>query len=182
MAIKIERASAATVSFTTPQEVVINQADDSIKAYLYDSAGNGITSTLVGGKRSVDANVTASALPAGAATENTLTSIQTLLTSEFISGQIEAAQIKTYTLDQSAIDARTLQTIALKTLSGTATITIKIDGISITGMTNIAVSNVETVATASAFNSVAVGQTIDLVVTAVATPIDLVFTLKYIRI
>lgn len=54
----INRSSTATVQFATPQEVVINQADDSIRAYVYDSAGNGISSTLNGGKQSLDINVT----------------------------------------------------------------------------------------------------------------------------
>lgn len=48
---------------------------DSIAAYLVDSAGTLLTSTLVGADQSLDVNVTQSALPAGAATEATLASI-----------------------------------------------------------------------------------------------------------
>lgn len=81
MAIVIQRASSATVSFTTPQEIIINEADDSVRAYLYDKDGNGITSTNVSGKRSIDANITQSALPAGAATSANQTSELTKLDS-----------------------------------------------------------------------------------------------------
>lgn len=46
---------------------------DSIASYLIDSLGVALTSTLIGGtKQSLDVNVAASALPAGAATEATL--------------------------------------------------------------------------------------------------------------
>lgn len=72
MSILVSRAAATTVSFATPQEVIISQADDSIKAYLYDSSGNGITSTLVSAKRSIDVNVTQTVGSTGGATEVTL--------------------------------------------------------------------------------------------------------------
>jgi hypothetical protein len=52
---------------------------DSIASYLVDSAGTLITSTLVGADQSLDVNVTASVLPAGAATETTLASLLTEL-------------------------------------------------------------------------------------------------------
>lgn len=48
---------------------------DSIASYLTDAAGNLLTSTNVGGKQSLDVNVTQSALPSGAATEVTLAAI-----------------------------------------------------------------------------------------------------------
>lgn len=52
---------------------------DSIAAYLVDAAGTLLTSTDVGGKKSLDVNVAQSALPAGAATEATLASVLTEL-------------------------------------------------------------------------------------------------------
>lgn len=48
---------------------------DSIAAYLVDAAGTLLTSTLVSGKQSLDANITQSVLPTGAATEATLASV-----------------------------------------------------------------------------------------------------------
>lgn len=47
----------------------------SIAAYLVDSAGTLLTSTLVGADQSLDVNVTASVLPTGAATETTLAAV-----------------------------------------------------------------------------------------------------------
>jgi hypothetical protein len=47
----------------------------SIAAYLVDSAGTLLTSTLVGGDQALDVNIVQSVLPTGAATEATLASI-----------------------------------------------------------------------------------------------------------
>lgn len=55
MAIRVSRASAATVSFSTPQEIVISHADDSIR--LGDGS-NLVTSTSQSGKRGLDVYVT----------------------------------------------------------------------------------------------------------------------------
>ncbi len=115
------------------------------------------------------------------AMDSTLQAISALLANQFISGQIESPLIKTYTLDLAVIDARTLNTLAIKTTSGTCTVSIRIDGVNVTGMNGLAVTSTEQVATATALNTVAIGQTITLVVTATSTPVDLVFTLKYTR-
>lgn len=102
--------------------------------------------------------------------------------SGFISGQIEAPKVKTYTLDLSSVSEKTIQTITLKTTTGTATADVKIDGTTITGMSAISISSTETTATATALNSLAVGQTLTLVVTAISSPVDLVFTLLYAEV
>ncbi len=47
----------------------------SIAAYLVDSAGTLLTSTLVGGDQALDVNIVQSVLPTGAATETTLASV-----------------------------------------------------------------------------------------------------------
>jgi hypothetical protein len=62
MGLWVSRASAATVSFATPQEVIINKDDDSITAYQGGIWNiNDITGTI--------------SLPTGAATEATLSSV-----------------------------------------------------------------------------------------------------------
>lgn len=53
---------------------------DSIASYLVDSAGALLTSTLISGKQSLDVNVAASTLPTGAATEATLSALNTKIT------------------------------------------------------------------------------------------------------
>lgn len=51
MAVHLHRASAATVSFSTPQEIIISHTDDSIRI---GDGTNLVTSTAVGGKRALD--------------------------------------------------------------------------------------------------------------------------------
>lgn len=115
------------------------------------------------------------------ASETTLSDIKTLLSTEYISGQIEAPQDKTYTLDLYAIDARTINTLAIKTTTGTCTVALEIDGVSVTGISAVSVSSVETTATATALNSVSIGQTLTMVVSSISSATDLVFTIKYVR-
>jgi hypothetical protein len=57
MAVHLHRASSATVSFNTPQEIVISAADDSIRSHTHDGSGNAISSTVSGAKRGLDVNV-----------------------------------------------------------------------------------------------------------------------------
>lgn len=78
MGVIVSRASAATVSFATPQEIVINHADDSIR--LGD--GTRLTTVTAAGALKTDSSavnqpVSAASLPlpTGASTEATLVSI-----------------------------------------------------------------------------------------------------------
>lgn len=84
MAVTLNRASAATVSFTTPQEIVISHLDDSIQI------GDGTRLAVVTAANALKTDsshvtqpVSASSLPlpAGAATETTLNGIKTHLES-----------------------------------------------------------------------------------------------------
>jgi hypothetical protein len=54
---------------------------DSIAAYLVDSSGTLLTSTLIGADQALDVNIVQSVLPTGAATETTLASLLTELQS-----------------------------------------------------------------------------------------------------
>jgi hypothetical protein len=54
MPIKISRSAATTVTFSTPQEIIINHADDSIR--LGDGT-NLLSSTTVGAKVGLDVSV-----------------------------------------------------------------------------------------------------------------------------
>lgn len=196
MAIEVSRASTATVSFSTPQEVIINKDDDSITVYQasHDNLnananiqvgnidvanGNPVPVSDAGGSLTIDA--VSLPLPTGAATSANQATIIALLNTAFLPGMIESPSNKTYTIDQYSIDARTLNTLAIKTSSGTCTVDIKIDGTTVTGLGALSISSVETIATASGLNTVAIGQTITLVVSSNSSSVDLVWTLKYTR-
>ena len=85
---------------------------------------------------------------------------------------------RTYILDLSAKYAYTVQNATVKTDSGTATLAFTIEGVNITSMSAVAASSVEATATSSAANSVAIGNTVALVVSSSAAPDNLAITLQ----
>lgn len=58
MSTRLERGGSQQVTFTSPQEVIINHEDDSITSWTDDGFGNPITSTSEGGKQGLDVHVT----------------------------------------------------------------------------------------------------------------------------
>lgn len=100
---------------------------------------------------------------------------------DFISGFIEAAADKTYTLDLKAAYAYTVNELAIKTTSGTCTAKLTIEGVDVTGISAVSVSSTETAATASAANSVAAGNTLNLVISSNSSAVNVAFTVKITR-
>ena len=74
-----------------------------------------------------------------------------------ISGHIETAANKTYVLDLKAPYGYTVNALAAKTVSGTCTAKLTIDGVDVTGISALSVSSTEASATASAANTVGGG-------------------------
>ena len=100
---------------------------------------------------------------------------------DFISGHIETAANTTYYLDQYAMYAYTINEIRIISASGTVTAAVKIDGSNVTGIGAVAVSSAEATGTATAANSVAVGQTVSLVLSSNSSALNVRFTLKITR-
>ena len=90
-----------------------------------------------------------------------------------ISGHIETAANKTYILDLKAPYGYTVNALAAKTVSGTCTAKLTIDGVDVTGISALSVTSTEASATASAANVVGVDTTLALVVSANSAALDL---------
>lgn len=84
----------------------------------------------------------------------------------------------TYVLSLFAFKASTLSQIALKLSAGTATATVRINGVPVTGLTNISLTNALQLFTATAVGGISVGATIDIVVSSAIGATDLSFTLN----
>ena len=97
---------------------------------------------------------------------------------DFISGLIEQPTIKSYTLDYRVFRAYRLSQISLGTKSGTATVSIQINGINVVGLANLAISSTLQTFIATSGNLANIGSKIDFIVTA-ASSIDLAFTLEF---
>ena len=92
-------------------------------------------------------------------------------------GLVQFPDNLTYTLILSAKTALTINNITVKTDSGTCTLAVTIDGVNVTGLGAISVTNVEQTVNATALNSVAVGQTVAITVSANAAAANLAFSI-----
>jgi hypothetical protein len=88
-------------------------------------------------------------------------------------GDLEAGQV--YILDLKAWDAYTITDVTTKLASGTATVTLKIDGVAVTGLTaiNLTTSKLDFLATAANLVSVGAEVTIEVVAATNAFNLDL---------
>lgn len=85
-------------------------------------------------------------------------------------------------LVEKARFARTINGLyGLKTLAGTCTVTIKINGTSVTGLNALAVTTTTQDATATAANSVAIGDVVTIVIASSTSASDLLFTAQSTR-
>jgi hypothetical protein len=86
---------------------------------------------------------------------------------------------QTYTIIQFANTTRQFSELVIQLASGTCTVTFKINSVSITGMTNIAVTSVQGfhAGVNGVDNVLSAGDKLTMVVTAASTPVDLSFSL-----
>ena len=103
----------------------------------------------------------------------------TINSQDFISGLIEAPTIKTYPLDYRVFRAYRLTQISLGTRTGTATVSIQINGNNVVGFANLAVTTTSQTFVATSGNLASIGSKIDFVVSAASSPTDLAFTLVF---
>jgi hypothetical protein len=96
-----------------------------------------------------------------------------------INNMIESPSNKTYILEQYAKVAKTINDLTIINVSGTCTVAIKINGTDVTSLSSVSVSSVETTATATGANTVAVGDTVSLVVSSNSASVDMAFSLQY---
>lgn len=76
----------------------------------------------------------------------------------------------TYTLDLTATEGFTINTLYTQLSSGTLTLAVQINGTNVTGLSAVAVTTTLTTSTATAANTVAIGQKVTLVVSSASSP------------
>lgn len=89
---------------------------------------------------------------------------------------------QTYVLELYAAYAYTINTLQIISTSGTCTAAVKINGTSVTGISAVSVSSTIATGTATALNTVAVGDKITLVITSPSSLNDLQASIKTTRI
>ena len=89
--------------------------------------------------------------------------------------------VKSYGLELKAPTGYTISSLTHSRVSGTCTVSVQINGTNVTGLTGVVVNTAPTSATetnATAANVVAVGNRVELVVTANTACLDFEFTVK----
>lgn len=109
-----------------------------------------------------------------------LTQLNNLVTDSFV-GHLEAPTAKTYYLDFKAAYPYTINTLDIATVSGTATVAVKIGGTNVTGISAVSVSSTPATGTASGANTVSAGNQVTFVVSSISSPVDMAYTLKVTR-
>lgn len=94
---------------------------------------------------------------------------------------IEAGADKDYTLDAYAVFGYTINSLAIKTGSGTCNATVKINGTAVAGISAIGVTSSVGVSTASGANTVTAGQRVIVTLDTTAAATDIELTMKYTR-
>lgn len=97
-------------------------------------------------------------------------------------GMIADPVNRDYTLDQSAGFRYVVESLTIITSAGTCTAALKIDGVAVTSISAVAVSSAEASATATGANTVGVGATLVLTVSAVSAADNLAYTIKVRRV
>lgn len=98
------------------------------------------------------------------------------------SGDIESPTIQTYPLDFALLRGYNILSFSAINQSGTATISVRIDGINVPGLDNLSITSTRLTVAATAGSLVNIGNRVELVVSAISNPKHLFFTIgrKYV--
>jgi hypothetical protein len=101
---------------------------------------------------------------------------------EQYSGDIEAPIVQTYPLDFALLRGYNILSFSAVTESGTATISVRINGINIPGLNNLSITSTRLTVSVTTGNLLDIGSRLELVVSAVSNSKHLFFTIgrKYV--
>lgn len=161
--------TAALATFTAGGRALVNSAGTA-NTFPYFSASNVVTLgsiTAAGRALLDDADAAAQRVTLGAAAQSQAAGLAMFA---------EAPTAKTYVLTTQMPYGMTITQVAAKTASGTCTVQARINGVNVTGGV-VNVTSTEGTGTATAANTVAANDTVDIVVSSVSSPVDLSVTL-----
>lgn len=98
------------------------------------------------------------------------------------SGDIESPAVQTYPLDFALLKGYNVLSFSAVTELGTATISVKINGINVPGLNNLSITSTRLTVAVATGNLVNIGNKVELVVSAISNPKHLFFTIgrKYV--
>ena len=103
------------------------------------------------------------------------------ITQDSFAGMIESPTNKVYVIDSYAPAAYTINSLSVKTVSGTATVGVSLEGAGVSGIYGVSASSVRATQSATGNNTVAANNRVILTVSSASAPVDMEFTLKITR-
>lgn len=98
-----------------------------------------------------------------------------------VAGRIDVPTDQTYIIVLNAPVAGRIDSFTYKTTSGSATLAVQIDAVNVTGLSGLGLTTVEATANATAANTFAVGQTIQIVVSSNSSSVNFDWVIKMTR-
>ena len=95
-----------------------------------------------------------------------------------IFGLFESPRVGEWMIEYVSVKAYNITGISLKTDSGTATVSIRINGINVQGLSNLNVTSTRLTATASGSNTASIGSEVKIFISNVSNPVNLDFSLS----
>lgn len=175
------KAPLVSPSLTTPSLGVATAT--SVNKVTVTAPATGATLTLADGSTLATSGAYSTTLTATGATNVTLPTSGTLATNSqvgFFAGFIESPSDKTYRVATNIPFGCTINSITTKSVSGTCTLTGKIDTVALGGTANSVSSSEQTQNHVSA-NTAASGTDIDITISSNSSCADLSFLIKYTR-
>lgn len=98
------------------------------------------------------------------------------------SGDIESPAVQTYPLDFALLKGYNILSFSAVTELGTATMSVKINGIDVPGLNNLSITSTRLTVAVTTGNLVNIGNKVELAVSAISSPKHLFFTIgrKYV--
>ena len=110
--------------------------------------------------------------------QNQINNLQNQSSTASIFGLFESPEAGSWMIEYVLVKAYNITGISLKTDSGTATVSIRINGINVQGLSNLNVTSTRLTATASGSNTASIGSEVKIFISNISNPVNLDFSLS----
>lgn len=110
--------------------------------------------------------------------QNQISNLQNECSTASIFGLFESPKAGSWMIEYVLVKAYNITSISLKTDSGTATVSIQINGINVQGLSNLNVTSTRLTATASGSNTASIGSEVKIFISNISNPVNLDFSLS----
>jgi hypothetical protein len=175
----LSTATGGAITATDTLLIALGKIQNQINSININLSGNILTTVLTGLSTATGGAITATdtLLIALGKIQNQIND-----NTEQYSGDIESPIVQTYPLDFALLKGYNILSFSAVSESGTATISVSINGINISGLNNLSITSTRLTVPVTTGNLLDIGDRLELVVSAVNNPKHLFFTIgrKYV--